>query len=545
MATTRLGRQVEAPAPSWTRTTSVVVVGAGAAGLSAALPLAAAGIPVTVLARGTLLETATAQSASAAERWHHPASVQELAAAGNQLCEADAARELVVQAPALLRWLDALATRMSTAEQDARLPLGRVIQRTLSAVARVQELTPAGTLRIDTGSRAIDVLTDASGHAAGVRVMRADGSVGTVLARAVVLANGGAAGLWNNRTASAAATGDGMAMALRAGAELRDMEFVQFAATAFEPPAASRLAGETLTALSPELREASCTLVDAVGEPVMAPDASQNASETTIAFALADWLAEHPGASALLDARGMAERVWDARPHAQAAQALREHDFDPAHQVIPVHPAAQAFLGGVAIDASGATTVPGLWAAGEVACSGANGASGPADGLLVDALVTGTAVGRRLAEMHKRTGLDEPGEPADRASRGLLPPTALPEVRRVAEKALGLRRDHEELRTASEFLARLPHEEPLGEKELTGTNLQTIAAAVAVAATARPESRGWHRRIDHPETNPKWARQLRVSLDDDGTLQVAAAPLRSPATAPAEASDPETSNQAS
>lgn len=161
-----------------------------------------------------------------------------------------------------------------------------------------------------------------------------------------------------------------------------------------------------------------------------------------------------------------------------------------------------------------------------MASSGANGASGPADGLLIDALVGGTAVGRHLAQAE----LPEAADSTDRALRGFLPTDALAGVRTSADEALGLRREHEKLRTTSDFLARLPHEEDFGEDELTGTNLQAVAAALAQAAIARPESRGWHRRIDHAGASDKWAKHVVVSLADDGTLQVTTAALDKPVT---------------
>ncbi|MCT2972971.1 L-aspartate oxidase (LASPO) (Quinolinate synthetase B) [Propionibacterium freudenreichii] len=518
---TRLGRQLEAPAASWTKTTRVVVVGGGAAGLSAALPLAAAQIPVTVICRSTLLDTATARSASRATGWRNPPTRDQMSALGDGLTNSAAAEQLITEAPALLDWLASRAHEISSVDQDPRQPLGMTLQRTLASVARVQEILPAGTLTIDTHSRAIDVLTDDSGRVSGLRVSRGDGTIGDYLAGTVVLAAGGAARLWTHTTAPGFANGDGLAMALRAGALLRDLEFVAFSPTALDAPAEARLPGETAAEMGPSLRQAGAELVDAAGSTIVPLDESQQLPDDELAIRLADWMAGHQGASVFLDARGIGDQTWQLAPHAAMAQAAREHGINPARQVIPVRPAAQAFVGGVAIDEHGATSVPGLYAAGEVAASGANGASGPVDGLLIDALATGTAVGRHLAQ----ADLPDAGETADRLTRGFLPTDALKGVREAADTALGLRRDHEKLRTTSDFLARLPHEEDFGEDELTGSNLQAVAAALSMAATARPESRGWHRRIDHTETSDKWAKHVVVSLADDGTLQVTTAPL--------------------
>ncbi|WP_260266231.1 FAD-dependent oxidoreductase, partial [Propionibacterium freudenreichii] len=208
---TRLGRQLEAPAPTWNKSAAVVVVGGGAAGLSAALPLAAARIPVVLVCRSTLLDTATARSTSRGIGWRNPPTSEQLASAGDGLTDPAAAGRLIEQAPELLDWLDALAHQISSVEQDPRQPLGMTMQRTLASVARVQELLPAGTLTIDTHSRAVDVLTDESGHVAGLRVSRGDGTIGDYRAGTVVLATGGAARLWTHTTAPALANGDGLA----------------------------------------------------------------------------------------------------------------------------------------------------------------------------------------------------------------------------------------------------------------------------------------------------------------------------------------------
>lgn len=524
---TRLGRQLEAPEPTWTKTSRVVILGGGAAGLSAALPLAAARIPVTLLCRSTLLDTATARAASRGVSWRNPPTHEEMAELGDGLAEPATADRLITAAPELLQWLDDRARQISSVDQDPRQPLGMTLQRTLASVARVQEIIPAGTLTIDTHSRAIDVLTDDSGHVAGVRVSRGDGTVGDYRAGTVVLATGGAGRLWTHTTAPVFANGDGLAMALRAGADLRDLEFVAFAPTALAAPAEASLPGEAAAEMGPSLREAGAELVDAAGSTIVPLEESQRLPDHELAIRLADWMAAHEGASVFLDARGIGDQAWQLAPHAAMAQAAREHDINPARQVIPVRPAAQAFVGGVAIDEFGATTVPGLFAAGEVAASGANGASGPTDGLLIDALVTGATVGRHLAQSQ----LPDAADPSDRALRGFLPTDALAGVRASADTALGLRREHEKLRATSEFLARLPHEEEFGEEELTGSNLQTVAAALSMAAIARPESRGWHRRIDHDGPSDKWRKHVVVSLADDGTLQVTTAALdKQPAT---------------
>lgn len=520
--TMRVVRQIRTPGPSRTIHTGVVVVGGGAAGLSVAVHLLGAGVPAVLIARQSLASPATVWSLSSGSRWRSAAGVDELVEQGGQLLDRAAAEALADRAPDVLEQLDRWSQAYDTRQADPRQPAGAQLQRTLSTVVRTAASSPGGRLRIDTDHRAVDVLTDDSGRVAGLRAVGRDGEITDYVAPVVVLASGGAGQLWTSTTTPRTATGDGLAMALRAGAPLRDLEFVHFTATALAASPRVQLPGEPLVELGAALLRAGARIVDAMSRPALADlGPLESVAGPVLAMAVGDALDARGGKGLFLDARGIGEQAWSLAPHLATARACREHGVDPVLTAIPIRPAIQSMVGGVATDTRGATDVPGLFAAGEVACTGALGACGPADASIVSALVTGDAVGAALVA----DGLPSCGAPVDREIGGCSPASTLPGVRTAADTALGLSREHEQLRKASDFLSRLPGDDDLSEFNLTATNLRCVAAAISAAAIARPESRGWHRRADHPEPNPKWLRTIHIAVDPSGTLAVTSVPV--------------------
>lgn len=521
MATTmRLARQIRTPEPSWTRKTGVVVVGAGAAGLSAAIQLLRARVPSVLVCCETFAVSASAWSTARVSVWHEPPSVERLLEQGEGLAEPAAVQDFVRSAPTVLERLDDYGRALDAHTADPRQPAGAQVQRTLSAVVRTAATSPAGSLRIDTDRRAVDVLTDDSGQVAGLRVLGRDGSIGDYLAPVVVLASGGASQLWTDTVTPRSATGDGLAMGLRAGATLRDLEFVAFTPTALAVSARVSLPGEPLVLLGAALRRAGARLVGQDGQPALTDIGEiDSLPDRALAMAVHDAMAGTPGHSLFLDARGIGDATWGLAPYLATARGCREHGVDPVHTPLPIRPAAQSLVGGIAIDSSGSTSVPGLFAAGEVACTGSFGAGGPDNAFLAQALVTGHAAGVAVAS----GSLHKPGSPAPRDPEGCVPETVLPGIRTAADTALGLSREHEQLRSAQDFLSRLPGDDDFSGANLTATNLQAVCAALGAAATARPETRGWHRRSDHPEPSPKWLRTISVACDESGNLRVTSA----------------------
>lgn len=519
MATTmRLARQIRTPEPSWTRKTGVVVVGAGAAGLSAAIQLLRARVPSVLVCCETFAVSASAWSTARVSVWHEPPSAERLLEQGEGLAEPAAVQDFIHSAPTVLEQLDDYGRALDSHTADPRQPAGVQVQRTLSAVVRTAATSPEGSLRVDTDRRAVDVLTDDSGQVAGLRVLGRDGSIGDYLAPVVVLASGGASQLWTDTVSPRSATGDGLAMGLRAGATMRDLEFVAFTPTALAVSARVALPGEPLVALGAALRRAGARVVGEDGQPALT-DIGEIDSLSDRAFAVAVHDAIASGQSLFLDARGIGDRTWGLAPYLATARGCREHGVDPVHTPLPIRPAAQSLVGGVAVDSSGATGVPGLFAAGEVACTGAFGAEGPDNVFLAQALVTGHAAGVAVAS----ASLHQPGPPAPRDPEGCVPETVLPGIRTAADTALGLSREHEQLRSAQDFLSRLPGDDDFSGANLTATNLRAVGAAISAAATARPETRGWHRRSDHPEPSPKWLRTITVACDENGSLTVTSA----------------------
>ncbi|SER85862.1 L-aspartate oxidase [Propionibacterium cyclohexanicum] len=522
--TTRLARQIRTPEPSWTRHTGVVIVGAGAAGLSVAARLLGSQLPAVLVSRQTLAASATSWSLSQGTRWRTAEDIDAWVAQTGGLADRAAAQALLSRAPEVFAQLDSWADSFDTRHADPRQPAGTQLQRTLSAVVRTGAAAPASNLRIDTDRRAVDVLTDGGGHVAGLRVLGRDGLIGDYLAPVVVLASGGAGQLWSATTAPRSATGDGLAMALRAGAALRDLEFTHFAPTALAASARVHLPGEPLVELGAALRRAGARIVDDQGRPVLDElGPLDSVAEPVLAMAIHDARSARGGSGLFLDARGIGAQSWGLYPYLATARACREQGVDPVSAPLPIRPAAQSLVGGIAADADGETEVPGLFAAGEVSCTGALGAGGAADAQIAWALVSGISVGSKLSG----APLPSCGAPVARESEGCSPASTLPGIRTASEGALGLSREHERLRKASDFLARLPGDDDFGELGLTATNLRAVGAAMAAAAIARPETRGWHRRIDHPQSSPKWERTIRVACDASGTLHVTSSPVAS------------------
>jgi L-aspartate oxidase len=325
-----------------------------------------------------------------------------------------------------------------------------------------------------------------------------------------MLATGGAGRLFERTTNPPVATGDGMAMAWRAGAELMDLEFVQFHPTALD------VGADPMPLLTEALRGAGAILVDEHGRRVLA-GAGPNAEllpRDVVARAL--WSALGSGLRTFLDARGAVGESFPER-FPTVFEACRLHGLDPRREPIPVAPAAHYHMGGVDVDLDGRTSVSGLWAAGEVACTGVHGANRLASNSLLEGLVFGARVARSVGETlpHLRQSSTAP-VPAlpNQASDAVPAETVELEIRALMWDAAGLVRTGQGLREA---LARLEGlETELGHHSASARNLVTVARLVATAALARPESRGAHFRADHPLADPAWRRRILLTPEGSG-----------------------------
>ncbi|MHA6523144.1 L-aspartate oxidase [Tessaracoccus sp. G1721] len=528
-----------AAAPAWTGRTDVVVVGTGAAGLSALLHLAAAGVDCVAVTRGEVTDSATAWAQGGlAAVWDDgdtlAAHVADTLTAGAGLCDVSTVEDLVASAPGAIRRLLGLGARFDRSAGgglDLHLEGGHSARRIIHAdgdatgaeIERALWASLSGALagsrtRVLTQTRLVDVLVDADGRACGVRLLDADGQVGELLAGAVVLATGGIGQLWPVTSNPLGATGDGVAAALRAGAEVRDLEFMQFHPTVLADDAA----GERGVLVSEAVRGEGAWLVDDAGRRIMAGvhPLLELAPRDVVSAAIMAELSRSGASHVWLDATFFGREKWEG--HFPGILALcRGRGVDPVTERIPVHPAAHYACGGVAADLHGRTSVQGLYAVGEVAATGVHGANRLASNSLTEALVAGDRVGALLAS----GPVGRVGVAAPREAAGVVEASALPWIRQWMQREAFVSRTGPGLAALGATLAAAPLSAgPVDDATLTATNLHAVATVLAAAAAERTESRGAHRRSDFPATSPGWERRIGLRLSG-GHLTLTSTPL--------------------
>jgi L-aspartate oxidase len=542
-------RALPATGIQWELSADVVVVGSGAAGMTAAVTAARYGRQVLLLSKDDLGGGATplAQGglAAAIGPGDSPARHEsDTLLAGAGLCDPAAVTALAAGAPGEIARLAARGARLSRAglHLEGGHSRHRIVHAGGDAIgAEVHRVllaaVVASPVRVLTRCAVLDALIDERGTVAGVLagMVADDGTLrtGRVTARAVVLATGGFGQAYATTTSPPGVTGDGLALAARAGAELQDLEFVQFHPTVLWQEAAR---GQC-PLITEALRGAGAVLVDAAGQPVMAGrhPLGDLAPRDVVSAAMQERMAsgEGPGDHLWLDATALgAARLEQDFPTVTAA--CRERGIDPAVEPIPVAPGAHYACGGIRAGLAGRTSLAGLFAVGEAASTGVHGANRLASNSLTEALLTGRRAGELL-------GRDLPG-PAGRVRSPQGGPGVSPAGRPMLAAAMsqhaGVVRDRLGVQQLQRSLAQAPAAGPAGPgldlATVEATNLHAVSVLVAVSALARPESRGCHRWRDAPPSlAARGARHTVVRVDPARLLATAAAaePARAGAAA--------------
>ena len=511
----------------------VVIVGSGAAGLSAALMLAGHR-PVTVVTKGVLGDGATAWAQGGLAAVSAPDdSFEDHAAdtliAGAGLCDERVVTDLVESAPAAIERLVYLGAQFDRADGggfDLGLEGGHRARRIVHGggdasgveVARVlaravRRFAEAGQITVLEHTWAIDALRDRWGSVNGVRVMDAEGRLGQLQAGALVLATGGIGQLWAATTNPATATGDGLALAARAGAVLRDVEFMQFHPTLLAAPAHP---GDRGVLITEALRGEGAVLVDDEGRRVMpgVHPLADLAPRDVVSAALHEHMRRHRSTHVYLDGTMIDAQTWE-RHFPTVLRLCRARGVDPVTEPIPVRPGAHYHCGGVAADLSGRTSVSGLFAVGEVACTGVQGANRLASNSVTEALIAGHRCGQLLRDEPVRAALGPVRSGAYARAEGVAPAARHRIVAAMSAYA-GVSRDADRLAALDAVLNDIDVLASMTTPAaLEAGNLLLVARLVASAAATRQESRGCHRRSDFPQTDPAWERHIDVRLTED------------------------------
>jgi L-aspartate oxidase len=561
-----------------TEAVDVLVVGSGVAGLSLALQLPAR-YSVVLATKGRVGRSTTcyAQGGIAVVfggpgEGHDGVAMHardtRVAAAG--LADPAAVEVLVTGAAGALRWLLHTGARFDQEPEGSGEPQGDApADREVGRLARTREgghsrsrivhaggdatgaevvraltgaVRAASNVCVAEGSFLVDLFTDGGGAVTGA-LLAGTGGLRAVRARAVVLASGGAGQLYAATTNPAGATGDGIAAALRAGADLADLEFMQFHPTALHvvgehahhelATAAGRADPRPL--VSEALRGEGAVLRDAAGRrflPEVHPLA-ELAPRDVVTRAMAARMSAYGTDHLLLDATGIGPDRFAWR-FPTVLRACRAAGIDPTRQPIPVVPAAHYLMGGVRTDLDGRTSLAGLYAVGEAACTGAHGANRLASNSLLEGLVFGARTARLLACELPPAGTLSPLDTGPHQRPWPPAPGARERLRQVMTRNAGVLRSPQGLARAAAAAAGLAGAPAAcGSAAFETANLAQLALALTQLAGRRAESRGAHWRTDHPEPDPAWQVRQAVWRQPDGILGAASVPLADPRHRPA------------
>jgi L-aspartate oxidase len=522
------------------RTFDVLVLGGGIAGLTAAIS-AARRWRVGLLTKAGFDDTTTflAQGGIAAalgESDSPELHFQDTVKAGAGLCDEDAVRVLVNEGPDRVREIMRICPHFDRV--DGEIVLGREGAHSVARVVHAggdatgSEVSSALAEAAKVGSRVqlyenefvIDLLTLGGRCVGALSTSLEDGQVTLNVAMVTILATGGAGQVYGRTTNPAVATGDGIAMAYRAGAAIRDLEFVQF-----HPTGLAVEGQDTVLLVTEALRGEGAYLRNMAGERFMErydPQAELAARDVVVRAMVAEMRREKAD-YVYLDATHLDPGML-AQRFPTVSAGLAEHDLHLASDLIPVAPVCHYFIGGVVTDVWGRTTVPGLYASGEVASTGVHGANRLASNSLLEGLVFSERVVRDLDRYigglgedvrRLRSALPEGGEGAH---EGLKAAEARRRLTATMLRRVGVLRDGDDLRAASAELQQLTSALSFahcGVPEYEALNLLTLGTQIAKSALLREESRGVHLREDYPERDDERCRRhitLRLPASQRG-----------------------------
>lgn len=525
-----------APRPGWTITSDVIIVGSGIAGLTTALQIRAYGYSVLLVTKARVDEGSTkwAQGGIAAALGPGDSPAEHEAdtlKAGAGLCDRKAVHALVTEGPEAVARLiarGAVFDRAASGEIALTREGGHLKNRILHAGgdatgaeisrALLAAVTDDPGIEVIEHALVLDALKSESGRVCGVTLhVIGEGSrdgVGRALAKAVILGTGGLGQVFAQTTNPSVSTGDGVALALRAGADVADVEFIQFHPTVLYLGAKS--SGQQ-PLISEAVRGEGAILLNDAKEQFMVGvhPLADLAPRDIVAKAIMSQMIKSGARHVWLDVSKVAN-FSERFPNIY--QSCIDHGINPDRDLIPVAPAAHYASGGVRVDLAGRSSVPGLYACGETACTGVHGANRLASNSLLEGLVFAARIADDIHLTLRKLKREEPVMMS--SSEVLIAPEARTEIANAMSVGAGVIRTRTSLESTAQHLDKIGEtnsDKPCVEA-WEATNLLTLAKVIVASALIREETRGSHWREDFPNESENWLRRIVENMDSSGLL---------------------------